>query len=238
LRRLFRTLFLLAVAGGTFTGWALTRSLRAQIFPTPTPAQLNAVLPNQVNALVVGLNDLADRRALLLSAWLVIWRPDAGVLDLLPVYPVHPAMRLAAYDAAHEAIRVDGEDLAGIGSLPVITAQNLHWDVLVVLDESALAEILRLVESAGSPDARLFRQRPADPWDQPAALRAYQEALLGLLCDERAALSGPAAWAAGLDLHPEHWNASVGLGELETLWRALAGGQARLECAFPLGATD
>ncbi|MBI3160254.1 MAG: hypothetical protein HYZ26_11715 [Chloroflexi bacterium] len=234
MRNLFKTLFLLAVAGGTFTGWALMRGLRAEMFPTPTPAQLTTALPNQVNALFVGLTDLDDRRAVLLSAWLVTYRPEEAEIDLLPVYPVHPAMQLGEYEAAHSPIEVDGNDIAALGDLDVIAAQRLHWDVLVVLDETALEELLRLVEAGGAGDARLFRGRPAEPWEQPAALRDYQEALLSLLCEQRAGLAAPAAWLAASDLYPGHLNASVGRGELEELWQALAAAQPRPDCAFPL----
>lgn len=228
---LLKLLFGAAVIGGTLTGLAFTRQLEGAL-PAPATATLQGKLVGQYNVLVIGVDDLKTESPLLVSAWLAVYRADDGQLDFLPVYPVHPAMGLSEFEAPHSPV-------AWLGSpklIPLISAQNLHWDEVVVLDRDTLADFLRLIQSSASThaaDAGLFLQPSLNPWEAPAASRFIQSSLIQFLCEQQPALATSAGFRTALAKMPDHLTSSLSPANFQNAWNTLSN-DSKLSCNFPL----
>lgn len=233
MKALMRWLFSAALLGGIATGMVFSRSLQGAA-PATNPLEGN--LPGQMNFLVAGVSDLNGQPASLMSVWLVIIRPTTSELDLLPVYPVHPAMRLPEYEESHPPITFIPKPETLV-TLPVIAAQRLHWDAVLLMDESALDSLLELIQFSGQPnatDAWLYRGRPTAAWNDPASTRSQQENLLRFLCEQRAALSDPSGLAMLYNLMPEHIISNLNISQLRGAAQALTATAATWNCRFLL----
>lgn len=178
--------------------------------------------PTTTKILIVGTNTLNPdfEYALLKSAWWVIFDHEDQTFFLMPLYPVIGNQSLAAYQVPHQPIPINTNNLDSLKDLELFAIQGVGWDFVVLIDETALSEVISLTAD-GSASKPSSLDTP-DVWADPNYALNYQEGILTHLCSHPEIITEPEKLFLILDNLDSHIKMTLAKPEIIDFARELS----------------
>ena len=241
LNQVFFAVFLLL---GLSTGFFISRRGLASSAPPPSPEIPHVYAPTltappttrQHNLLLVGVDDLSLSNARLESVWLVMHYPDTAIFSFMPLYPSPLPAPSNLYATPHEPLHLDPGSPSTLEKFDFIASSKIWWDDVVVVDETAVIQILSLPAGADTGENAQVQYFVALPsaWEAPKQAHIGQAALLAALCERETAFFDLSNLDRLFTLVPSHISVSMDESEIMSAWHRLAGNGPELNCDFPL----
>jgi len=177
--------FMLGTSAAQLNGQA------AEVSPpvsTLIPATSTAAPNSQQNFLIIGVNNLEAESPRLESIWMLLYIPPTPQFTLIPIYPSPYAggEELQNYLESTFAL---GKDLKPDPAfLVAVQSVNIWWNNYIILDETAMANVVNTASSdnvMNNPDfgSRTIANLPL-AWEEPEAAVLAQAELLNGLCHD------------------------------------------------------
>lgn len=202
---------------------ALCGLLVGALSSTPAAAKVHAD-SSQRNLLVLLVSDARAETSPLLGAWLAASSNLAAAVDWVPLYPTLLEFE-GQFASAHDALWVAPADLAGLVGLKPLREAGVWWDHVVLLDRSALDELLIL---AAAPPMEAIQS-----WAEPQRALHQQVTLIQSFCARTGLLNSQAALDLALGLLEGQAHASFTAFELVAAWDHHQAQGASLRCSHP-----
>jgi hypothetical protein len=192
--------------------------------------------PGQHNLLVIGVNQVGGPNLTLEGIWLVLYRQDAPRFTFMPIFPGQGAASQAA-EALADSFSLDTYGNPEASFLSALQAQHLWWNDYVVLDETAMAEMINFV--GGVTLGNTIMDGPHAIANMPDVLLAPQDALRAQgevikdICSHATRPELSDRIEALLRLTPEHLNTNMDLEQALTQWERFRS-SGPFACEFPL----
>ena len=193
-------------------------------------------LGKQRNLLVIGVDQLAKSTPALHSAWLVMYIPGFSHISFVPLYPQPGADTNSVNQVIQFSFDITHDGGPSPDFLKTLKTFGAWWDYVIVLDGSAIAELIESSINQGSsgliPTSQLIAQTQNN-LDNPHEVIENQVRVIHSICQgvERASYtSDPRAVFALLSGHI-YTDLSVSQIQQE-LYRMLASGSS-ISCEFP-----
>lgn len=210
--------------------WEPASSHEMAGFPTPPPAT------GQHNVLLVNVDDLASQSPRLVGVWLILSIPPEAHLTLLPLYPAVLSGGEEADRYLENSFSLDADRSLAPAFITALQEMDLWWDNYIILDGSAMQELLKVSVAAGGSrsinQASLSRGLPK-PWENREAALHSQSSLLTNLCRQLGGKQLHADPAALYQRISPHLQTDFQPDQILNAWSVMHKLNAPVSCEFP-----
>lgn len=187
--------------------------------------------------LVVGIDDLANKKARLECIWWLMIDVQNTQVVLMPIYPAYDPPYNDIYAKPHQASTVDPLDLLNLGKMGMIKDRNITWEYAAFVDAYAINTAIEISgekweESQDIPHSSLLDSAPKS-WQEPAAALQFQHGLLQFFCSHSKAFTQPAAAQRILSLFGTHIYTDIQSDQITLLWDTINHQDKKIKCRFP-----
>jgi hypothetical protein len=239
--RAYAGLFLLFLVFGLAAGITIGRSIfrvNRQIEKKEQVSKETVTQPatGQNSWLILGVDNLKGAAPRLQSVWLALFFPGKPAVTLLPVFPVPGGESLG------DTFSFDRRGDPGDEFTYALHEKRLWWTGYIVLDASALTDILDQLENQGSSSlAGPVVQDMVKLTETGGSFSTIQHSQTNLLAGACRQANGLLSFAdaqrLAADLSP-HLRTDLNLAQVTRAWPVTEAGKLKVDCEFPMMAVS
>ena len=164
-------------------------------------------LEDQHNILVIGVDNLASPAPRLESTWLVMYFPDLAHVSFVPLYPLTASTGVESNQTLQLAFEIARDGSPSPIYLDYLASLGVWWDHYILLDRTALAELIDSsagLKTTDGPTGMQLVSRVDAPSGDPTAVIQAQMGLIATVCrgnTQSALTASPEAILANLSGH-------------------------------------
>jgi hypothetical protein len=224
-------LFLVFLVLGAFTAFAFNREVHAAQ-PTLAPrTKGKPAVSGQANSLLAIVDRVDARQALLEGLWLVIEYPSTYDYSLIALYPSPETD--PQQGTSRQEIWINPKDFSTITNLELVTAQEVWWEHVYLIDEIAINQLLGLTGGFAYEEQQItnISQLHVIPLALQSSAQSYQtqKTFLSEICLSN---STPQTLSFIEKTYPLHLYTDVNRMELIGHWQRIVAGGPEIQCAF------
>ncbi len=219
-------LFVAFLVIGLVTAFTFNHKVSAAQSTLVTEDTAATPISGQKNNLLVVVNKVDTQQAILEGVWLVIEDSSTYDFSFIALYPTNN-------DAGNSNIYVNPKDIVALTTLNFVTAQDIWWEHVFIVDEAALNQLLELTGGFTHEGGNITNI--ADMHVIPLALQPpaqsfqTQSTVLNGICS---GLTNPNALSFIEKTYPLHLFTDARRAELIGYWQRIVAGGPEIQCRF------
>jgi hypothetical protein len=238
----FLPLFIACLIVGFILGIRVQRSLGLADHmltppPKPTSGPTIKAANGQRNVLIILVDQMESRTAHLEGIWLVAYLPPTPHFTLVPLYPDALNGSPDSDTELAQNFSLTKDLLPSPALLARLHTKDLWWNYTIVLDDSALAEVIEASNGIdlgdGSMDGAQAVANLPLAWEDPHQALQGQTVLLKALCNKQGEPSPATLPELFFDLQLHHLSTDFNPDQLFTEWNNLKASGDQMRCRFP-----
>ena len=223
------------------TSAAQSKGQVAEVSPpvsTPAPATSTAAPNGQHNLLVIGIDNLEAESPRLESIWMILYIPPTPQFTLIPIYPSPYAGGEELQNYLESTFALGKELKPDPAFLVAVQSVNIWWDNYIILDETAMANVVNTASSENAmnnPDfgSSTIANLPL-AWEEPETAVLAQAELLNGLCHDFARTNSAKKLNISSEIFSNHVNSDLSAAQLTSILQSMTSIKSEpFRCQFP-----